>query len=331
MPEDMLDLEMSAPAAGIVEQCLDVGPDEEVLVVTDAWKVGVARSIARASNAVGAETVTVVMPLLESHGNEPPATVADAMATADVAFTCTTHAITHTRARLRAAEAGTRVGVLRSVTEEMMVEGAMTVDFEELRRRTEALARLLTDASRARVTSDGGTEIEFSLEGCQAFSLDGYFHEEYGFATLPPGEAPTHPAEGTANGTIVVDVSMDNIGRLEDPIELEVEDGFVTAVHGGEEADQLRTILENSDENAGNLAEFAIGTNPKAKLIGNLAEDKKLAGTVHFAIGDNESLGGTTKSDIHLDGVIRTPTVQLDDQIVVDAGVLDTDLLDANR
>ncbi|MFC7044781.1 aminopeptidase [Halobacteriaceae archaeon GCM10025711] len=324
----MLDLEMSAASAGVVEDCLDVGPDDEVLVVTDARKVGVARSIARASNAVGAETVVAVMPLLESHGNEPPDTIADAMATADVAFTCTTHAITHTRARLRAAEAGTRIGVLRSVTEEMMVEGAMTVDFEELRRRTEALSRLLTDASRAHVTSDEGTDVEFSLEGCQAFSLDGYFHEEYGFATLPPGESPTHPAEGTTNGTIVIDVSMDNVGRLDDPIELVVEDGFVTAVHGGEEADQLRSIIENSDDNAGNIAEFAIGTNPKAKLIGNLAEDKKLAGTVHFAIGDNESLGGTTQSDIHLDGVIRTPTVTLDDTVIVDQGVLDTSLLD---
>ncbi|WP_158059606.1 aminopeptidase [Halorussus halophilus] len=331
MTDDMLELEMSPTSAAIVEQCLSVTPDDEVLVITDPRKVGVAKSIATASNAIGAETVTAIMPLLESHGNDPPDTIADAMATADVAFTCTTHAITHTRARLRAAEQGTRIGILRSVTEDMMVEGAMTVDFETLRRRTEALADIVTDASHAHVTSDKGTDIEFSIDGCQAFSLDGYFHEEYGFATLPPGESPTHPAEGTANGTIVIDVSMDNIGHLDDPIELTFENGFVTDVTGGDEAEELRAILDRSDENAGNLAEFAIGTNPKAKLIGNLAEDKKLAGTIHFAIGDNESLGGTTKSNIHLDGVVRTPTVQLDDLVVVENGVLDTDLLDEHQ
>ena len=328
MTTDLLEFEMSPISRAIVEQCLDVQPDEEVLVITDPRKVGVAKSIATAANAADAETVTAVMPLLESHGNEPPRSIADAMASADVAFTCTTHAITHTRARLHAADEGTRIGILRSVTEDMMVKGAMRVDFETLRRRTEALAEILTDASHAHVTSDKGTDIEFSIDGTQAFPLDGYFHEEYGFATLPPGESPTHPVEGSANGTIVVDVSMDNIGKLDDLITMNLEDGFVTSVEGGDEADQLREILERSDENAGNLAEFAIGTNPEAKLIGNLAEDKKLEGTVHFAIGDNESLGGTTKSKIHLDGVVRTPTVRLDDQVIVDEGVLDTDCLD---
>lgn len=322
----MLDVEMAAAAGGIVEDCLDVQPGEEVLIIGDAKKEAVARSIARAAAGAGAEAIVATMPLLESHGNEPPKTIAEAMVAADVAFTCTTHAITHTRSRLRAAETGTRIGVLRGVTEEMMVEGAMSVDFEELRRRTEAVRDVLDAASDVHVTSDRGTDVTFSVDGCSAFSLDGYYHENYGFATLPPGEAPTHPAEGTANGTIVIDVSMDNLGQLDEPITLELEDGFVADVSGGEQADDLRRLIEESDENAGNLAEFAIGTNPKAKLIGNLAEDKKRAGTIHFAIGDNESLGGTLKSEIHLDGVIRTPTVRLDDRIVLENGRLADDL-----
>ncbi|WP_259518352.1 aminopeptidase [Halanaeroarchaeum sp. HSR-CO] len=319
---------MSKTSADIVEKCLAVEPGEEVFVVTDPRKVGVAKSIARACNAAEAETITAIMPLLESHGNEPPSTIATGMAEADVVFTCTTKAITHTRARLEAADTGTRTGILRSVTEDMMVEGAMTVDFDELKQRTEALAEIMTAADSAHVESKEGTDIRFSIEGTQAFSLDGFFHEEYGFATLPPGESPTHPVEGTANGTVVFDVSMDNIGQLETPIEVAFEDGFVTDVSGGEEATELQRILDESDENAGNLAEFAIGTNPKAKLIGNLAEDKKRAGTMHFAIGDNESLGGTTKSEIHLDGVLRHPTITLDETVVVEDGRLRTELLD---
>lgn len=318
----MLDIEMARAASGIVEDCLDVRPDEEVLVIADAKKEGVARAIARAANGVGAEPIVAVMPLLDSHGNEPPEAVAEAMVAADVAFTCTTHAITHTRSRLRAAEAGTRIGVLRSVTEEMMVEGAMTVDFEELRRRTEAVRDVLDAASEVHVTSEQGTDVTFSVEGCSAFSLDGYFHEEYGFATLPPGESPTHPAEGTANGTIVIDVSMDSLGQLDEPLTIDVKDGFVSAIDGGDQAEELRRIVDENDENAGNLAEFAIGTNPNAKLIGNQAEDKKRAGTVHFAIGDNVSLGGSLKSDIHLDGVLRSPTVLLDGEPIVEDGVL---------
>jgi leucyl aminopeptidase (aminopeptidase T) len=210
----------------------------------------------------------------------------------------------------------------------MMVEGAMTVDFGELKRRTEAVRDIIDAGKHVHVTDDNGTDVEFSIDGCRAFSLDGYFHEEEGFATLPPGESPTHPKEGTANGTIVIDVSMDNIGQLDEPIRLEVTDGFVTDVSGGDEAHQLQQLLERSDDNARNIAEFAIGTNPKAKLIGNLAEDKKLEGTVHFAIGDNESLGGTTQSEIHLDGVLRSPTVRLDGELVVENGRLRNELLD---
>lgn len=322
MTPDPLVQELLGPAMAVVEECLSVAPGEAVLVVTDPRLARVGQAMALASTAVGAAAVTQTMPLLDRHGNEPPATVGEAMAAADVCFTCTTHAITHTRARLRAAEAGTRFGILRGVTEEMLIEGAMTVDFADLARRTRLVADRLDAASRVEVTSEAGTDVSFGVEGCPAFSLDGQYHEAEGFATLPPGESPTHPAEGTANGAIVIDVSMDAVGLLDEPIRLTVEDGFVTDVAGGDGAATLEGIFAAADENARNVAEFAIGTNERAKLIGNQAEDKKKAGTVHFAVGDNESLGGTLRSEIHLDGVLRAPTVRLDDEVVVEDGRL---------
>ena len=54
----MLDVEMAAAARGIVEDCLDVQPGEEVLVIADAKKERVARSIARAAAGAGAEAIT---------------------------------------------------------------------------------------------------------------------------------------------------------------------------------------------------------------------------------------------------------------------------------
>jgi leucyl aminopeptidase (aminopeptidase T) len=55
-------------------------------------------------------------------------------------------------------------------------------------------------------------------------------------------------------------------------------------------------------------------------LIGNLAEDKKLLGTVHFALGDNRSLGGEVESSVHLDGLMLKPTVIADQEVVVENG-----------
>jgi leucyl aminopeptidase (aminopeptidase T) len=81
----------------------------------------------------------------------------------------------------------------------------------------------------------------------------------------------------------------------------------------------LEQLFER-DETARNIAEFAIGTNPNARLIGNLAEDKKLLGTVHFAIGDNKSLGGEVESSVHLDGLMLKPTVFADKEVLVENG-----------
>ncbi|MFB6302229.1 MAG: aminopeptidase [Haloferacaceae archaeon] len=325
----MIDLELADVSRRVVEDLMSTTPDEEVLVVSDPTKVPVGRALTAAARGLGADAHLLVMPQLDSHGNEPTGTVAAAMKASDVLFTATTHAITHTRARLAATESGTRTAILRGVTEEMMVEGGMSTDFEALRETTTAVRDVLDAAESAHVTSPAGTDVWMDLTGRSAFSLDGYYHDNYGFATLPPGESPTSPAEGTAEGTVVIDYSMDNIGRLDEPIELAFEEGYVTGVTGGADADRLRAIIEDADEHAGNMAEFAIGTNPDARLIGNLAEDKKLAGTVHFAVGDNESLGGSVRSDIHLDGLVLDPTVRLDDEVVVEDGELLTDRIRA--
>lgn len=317
----MIDLELSPVSRRIVAELADVSAEEEVLVISDPEKTSVGRAITNAARATGASATLSIMPRLDAHGNEPPETVAAGMKAADVAFTATTHAITHTQSRIAASEAGTRVVVLRGVTEDMLIEGGMNTDYEQLRQVTGAVRTVLDAATTAQVTSPAGTDITLNLDGSAAFSLDGYFHD-YGFSALPGGESPTCPQKAGTNGRIAIDYSMDNIGALETPIELTLEDGRVTAIAGGSEAEQLQRIVDGADENARNLAEFAIGTNPDARLIGNLAEDKKKSGTVHFAIGDDTSLGGSLQSSIHFDGLVRQPTVELDDETVVEDGTL---------
>jgi len=55
----------------------------------------------------------------------------------------------------------------------------------------------------------------------------------------------------------------------------------------------LRKVLENrGDDTSYCIAEFAIGTNPRARCIDNSQEDKKTLGSIHIAIGDNLTLGG---------------------------------------
>lgn len=318
----MIELELSGISRTVVEELGEVEPDDEVLVITDAEKVTVARAIASASRATGATTSMVVRPRSQEHSNEPPSAVSTAMLAVDVVFTVSTHSITHTDSVRETLEAGKRVVVLRGMTEKMMIEGGVNTDYRALREDTTAVRDALDAAEEAHVTSPEGTDVTLGLTEHSAFSLAGYADERSGggLAGLPPGEAPIAPDQGSADGRVVIDYSMDNLGRLDEPMSLEFEDGVVADVRGGSDATRLERILADADENAGHMAEFAIGTNPDSRLIGNLAEDKKKRGTVHFAIGDNATLGGTRPSDIHLDGVVLHPTVRLDGQVVLEEG-----------
>ncbi|KKM10682.1 hypothetical protein SY88_12650 [Clostridiales bacterium PH28_bin88] len=301
-----------------LETCVNLQPWEKVCIVTDTNKVGIAEVFAAGAHAIGAETVMVIMTPRETHGNEPPEVAAAAMLAADVILAPTTFAITHTEATKAAMKNGARVLILRGITEDIMIHGAITADYAQVKKITEILAQKMSDASTARVTSPSGTDITMSLAGRQALALTGTVHQPGTFAPLPDGEAAIVPLEGTANGIIVIDHTMDGIGLVDKPITLEVREGKVVDIHGGTAADKLKSIIQNADENATNIAELAIGTNPKARLVGSMTEDKKMLGSVHIAVGDNHVIGGHTKSKIHLDGLLLRPTVFLDDKKVAE-------------
>jgi leucyl aminopeptidase (aminopeptidase T) len=169
--------------------------------------------------------------------------------------------------------------------------------------------------------------LQIKTKGRPVFVLAGFAEKSGTFAALPDGEVPVSPIEGTAAGVIVFDRSMDGIGALRNPIRLDVEHGKVIKVSGGPEAETLKKLIEDAGECGSNIAEFAIGTNPMARLIGNLAEDKKKEGTVHIAVGDNRTLGGKVMCNIHLDGLMTTPTVKVDGKIIIDRGQISWDTI----
>lgn len=246
--------------------------------------------------------------------------VGAALAAADVCLAPTTHSFTHTKGFKAALESGTRILLLRGITEDILLHGAATADYEEVKALTVRLRDLLGGASRVRVTSEAGTDLRMDLTERPAFGLYGMALEPGTFAAMPDGEAAISPVEGSASGRIVFDHGMDGLGFVDRPVEVEVKEGRATEIRGGRSADALRRIVEEGGEGADNVAEFAIGTNPKARLVGNMAEDKKLLGSVHIALGDNFTLGGKVVSRIHLDGVVLRPTVEIDEKTVVERG-----------
>lgn len=318
----MNEFKLYAVADKILEESVRLEENENVCIVVDTNTVDIGEIFASCVSAKNSTPVLLIINPTRAHGVEPPSIVAGAMKEADVILQPITHAITHTNATKNALEAGARLLVMRGITKELMLYGAVGADYHEIDRVSELVRTKMTEGSEVKMTSPTGTNLSLSIYERTAIMLTGLVKGAGTFAAMPDGEAAIAPVEGTTNGTLVIDNTMDNLGLLDEPIQLTIEKGNVTQIDGGQSATQLEKLVNESDDYARNIAEFAIGTNPNARLIGNMAEDKKALGTVHVAIGDSHVIGGNVESNIHLDGLVLNPTVYIDDECIINNGQL---------
>ncbi len=294
----------------VLEDCLGVGRDERLLVLTDPGMEGLARELFEAARCD--RSLMVVEPR-ERHGEEPPEPAAAAMRAADAVVALTSWSISHTRARERACRAGTRVASMPGATRETL-ERAVDVDYGDLRRRARELAERLTEAEEAVLITGDGARLRLNLSGREGIPDDGDLREPGSFGNLPAGEAFIAPVEGSAEGELVIDGSVAPDGRLDGPLRLRIREGRIVDADGPGDLEFLRLVREA--EGGDVVCELGIGVNPGAKLCGNPLEDEKALGTVHVGFGDNSTFGGENASEVHLDAVIVRHRLYLDGERV---------------
>lgn len=292
----------------VVRDCLEVRDGEEVLVVANPATSGLGTALREEADRSGADAVLVIISERESHAGEPPAGVASAMVEADVVIAPTVQSLSHTDARKRASESGTRIATLPGVTPEMLSR-LMSDDMEALRRRSDEVAVILDRGTEARLTCDHGSDIRFGLQERRAISDSGRLGQPGAFGNLPCGEGFIAPV--TAEGTLVVDGTIASVGRVASKVRLEVRDGRLVEAEG-EEGQELLELLEVHGPEATTIAELGIGTNARATLTGNVLEDEKILGTAHVAFGASAAIGGTVQVPVHLDVVSLRPEVTVD-------------------
>jgi leucyl aminopeptidase (aminopeptidase T) len=311
-------LEIEDPAAvataaeTAVEQCLAVEADETCVVVTDERRRPIGEALYEAANAATEDAVVVRYPPGPQHGAEPPAPVAAALSAADAFLAPTTKSLSHTRARSNATEEDARGATLPGITEAVFTTG-LDADYDAIAAECAGMLEAVGDADEIRVTSPQGTDLTFDL-GDRAWRDDtGIVHEPGDFSNLPAGEVFISPA--SADGTYVVDGTIRPHGLLEPghTVTFEVEDGYVTSVDDDAIRDELEAAADEAGRDAYNLAELGIGTNiGVTDLVGSVLLDEKAGGTVHVAVGDDAGIGGDTDAPIHMDGILREPTVYAD-------------------
>lgn len=304
---------MKAAALTVIADCLNIKPLEHVLVVTDRRMLKFGRLLHKASRQINLETALMVMEPRSRDGEEPPAAVAEAMKAADVVIIVTYYSLSHTKARKKACEAGARIASMPRVTEFSFTKGGLIADYHKVDKLCKRMKRAVTGCKEMAVTSRKGTDITFSVAGRTWHDDEGLIHKSGHWGNLPAGEVATAPIEGTANGSIVFD-HMADYGKN---VEITVKDGLATEVKN---SSKLERAFKQLGEKARNIAEIGIGTNPKAKVIGNILEDEKVYGAVHIALGNNIEGGGRVSIPFHKDGIIVKPTLKADGKVLIKDG-----------
>lgn len=306
-------------ARNTVFTCLGVKKGEKVLILADADKRKIGEAIFVAAVDAGAEAVMVKIMPSTRHGEEPPAPVAKLMTEFDAIAIATKYSMTHTQARRKATRAGTRIATMPGITEQILSEGSMIADYNEIAKTILRVHGAVKSKRRVRLTTVSGTALDFDIRGRPWVTDDtGICQEKGDFITLPAGEIFIAPVEGSASGRLVIDGSFGKI--VDEPITVSIKKGIAEEFTGGEE---VVIELDKRGKDARNVAEFGMGMNPTAKIVGLDLEDEKALGTAHIAFGDNSTYGGKISCGIHISGIIKEPTVVMDDNLVVmEKGVL---------
>ena len=139
------------------------------------------------------------------------------------------------------------------------------------------------------------------------------------YGNLPAGEVHFSPLEKTSNGSYVVDGSQAGLGKIK-KLKFKVEKGFVKKIEGNRSKELIKLLDSVKDKNAYGIAECGIGMNEKAIITGKILEDEKVKGTCHIALGNNKSYGGKLDVPLHLDGIIKNPSIFVDNEEIMREG-----------
>lgn len=204
-----------------------------------------------------------------------------------------------------------KMGHMPGITEEMMLN-SVNVDFTKMKATADKLIEKLENAIQLHISTDEGTDILLGVAGRKFTNDIGVTPGN--MCNIPCGEIYCAPLETEANGVIVFDVSIGDIGLLKHPLKVYVDSGRIVKFESNDKGLEKRiTELTDVDDEARVIGELGIGINPSARITGNMLEDEKSLGTAHIAFGNNADFVGSGKnnSKIHRDYLFYYPTIEV--------------------
>lgn len=304
----------------IVGECVGLKEGESCLLVRDFDPTELHRALEDAIRDCGGIPIVISLPEKAYLDGPLPSRLETAMLSGDVVIINTKDIFPHA-ARRSVTNTGARLLSMCMVSEEMALR-ALDVDYERLSRVTRTAADLLARSSEIVIRTEAGTDLRMDTSDRPVTYLDGLALQPGKSTGLPAGVVALAPQPNTAEGRVVLDGSIHDLGLLRERVVLTVKKGRIETIDGGEEAAALLRMLDAADENARFVAEVGLGTNHKATYTGNLVEDERVSGSGHIGFGRNTHLGGHIASVLHTDATIRKPSIYLDGEAIVEEGRL---------
>jgi leucyl aminopeptidase (aminopeptidase T) len=326
-----LDSELVKAADILVKELVHVKRDDHVLVYADSesdWRA--ADTTAAAAHGAGAKVAVMRYPAPRGVGENADADLPEplvaAMRNCDVMIEFSNKYLLYSGA-WQAAMRGKRARYLclSGVTSEMMVRCIGGVDVPALVQFQDVIARLTRNATRMRITTPSGGDIEFLNDPKRPVFTEGVVADRPGDYMLI-GQVDWAPIESSLKGTIVFDGSVwppEDLGLLAHPIKLEVDKGKVVSIDGGREAGALEKWLDSFyDPAMRNVAHISYGCNPGAKLSGRIVEDERVWGSVEWGLGYQGEgfLGVAGPAKTHTDGICLNASIWMDGEQIASEG-----------
>ena len=313
MRDDYLSFEVARAARKTIDEVHEVNPGDNVVITCDtAGDSRVVNAFAQAVYAKGAHPVVIWYETQPDAQMEPPAPVAAALTKADVWFEFGVQYILYTDARIQATKSGCRHACYGGMDVEMLVRTIGRVDYPLMDQLGKKLRELCMAAKEVRITDPNGTDLLCPTDPNPPAYLPGAGQPGQGFSRMLGGQGGFSSLVDQINGVMVFDGAIwppAEIGPLDAPVTLTVENGYVTKIEGGPQAQIFeRWMAQFDNRQMYRIAHLSFGFNPGVKgITGRIVEDERVFGCMDIGIGP-QNLGAPS----HTDGIILRPSLIAD-------------------
>jgi 2,5-dihydroxypyridine 5,6-dioxygenase len=312
----------------VLEACA-LRAEESVMVYADQHSPPhYAAAFLSAAQDLGAIAFQLVVP-----ANSPPVetgVILETFKSADLVVDLASYGTTvYQPLRTDGLKAGTRI--LR-VTEPEDVLLRMPPDLA-VRERAKRSEQLVDEASSLRVTSAAGTDIVVDVASRKGFGLWGVADRPGSWDHWPVGLVVCGANRTGTDGRLVVqpgDILLAMQRYVATTITLTVEEGLITRIEGGIDAELLRQWLDSwHDPRAYHVSHVGWGCDHRAlwnrlseKAYGGIGDAESFYGVMQIAFGRDTAwyLGGTNDVPAHMDLDCLRTSISVDGRPVVEEG-----------